>query len=178
MSILSAFPAPFLEGTSKQFEATLLASGWTKPEGEDYFIQIINVIGVTANSNGDLGLSQKASLDARNAARAAHLIVTDQGANTITIVADGSKPEVDIPIIVTIFPKGASAGDEIIALDTVNEHITDTNNPHQVRELPIFDPVADEGKVLAIVKGVPSWVKVGLDTDNDGYLDIALEGGN
>lgn len=172
MSILSTFPRPFLEGTSKQFNLTLLASGWQNQNGA--FIQTLAVPGITSLTNGELSLSHLASAEQRAQARGAQLAIINQQAGNITIVVDGEVPTIDIPVIVTVFPRAVAEGEGQTAIEIIEEHKI-TPNLH----LPAFDPVADEGKVLGIIDGALAWIKIGLDTDGQGYLEMTFEkGGN
>lgn len=171
MSILSTFPRPFLEGTSKQFTLTLLASGWQNQNGA--LTQTLAVPGITSLTNGDLSLSHLASVEQRAQARGAQLAIVNQQAGNITIVVDGEAPTIDIPVIVTIFPKAAAEGEGQFALEMIEEH-KNTPNLH----LLAFDPVADEGKILGIIDGALAWNKTGLDTDSQvDPLVMLTEGG-
>lgn len=55
------------------------------------------------NQNGVIDLAQSATAEQREAERNALLHITGQTLNTITITADGEKPSVDIPIVLTLF---------------------------------------------------------------------------
>lgn len=174
MSILSTFPRPFLEGTSKQFNLTLLASGWQNQNGA--FTQTLEVSGITSTTNGDLSLAHSASIEQRTQARAAQIAIVNQQVGKIIIVADGEIPTIDIPVTVTIFPRAAAEGEGQTAIEMVEEH-KNTIGLH----LPVFDPVADKGKVLGITNdGALAWIKIGLDTDSKGYLEMTFDakGGN
>ena len=155
MSILSTFPRPFLEGTSKQIEIILPASAWSGTEAP--YTQTIAVDGITPRSNGDLGLSQKANtIEIRNMARAAQITVASQSYGEMTIIADGEKPAADIPLVLTIFPKAVSEGDETA--------------------LPAYDPSADKNKILIVDKnGNLTWATIGLDTNGEQLLTITLD---
>lgn len=79
---------------------TLPAAGWTGTAAP--YSQTVNVTGLTAGGNGDIGLAQTATAAQRAAARDAMLCVTGQAAGALTTTADGDKPTVNIPVIVTI----------------------------------------------------------------------------
>ena len=75
---------------------TLLSTGWTGG------VQTVSITGVTAASNGTIGLPTTATAGQRTAARAAQLALTGQAAGAITVTADGTVPTIDIPIAVLV----------------------------------------------------------------------------
>ena len=78
---------------------SLTASGWSAGETPS---QEITVDGLTADHNGMIFVSNDATTDQREAARKAALSVVGQADGTLTIVADGDVPEIDIPVCVTL----------------------------------------------------------------------------
>lgn len=78
---------------------SLTASGWS---AGDMPSQEITVDGLTADHNGMIFVSNDATTDQREAARKAALSVVGQADGTLTIVADGDVPEIDIPVCVTL----------------------------------------------------------------------------
>lgn len=86
---------------SKSFSAILGAAIWS---GTGPYTQSIAVTGVsiTPDTNGIIGLEQKATAEQRAVARDAMLSITSQSAYALTITADGEKPTLDIPVTVTI----------------------------------------------------------------------------
>jgi hypothetical protein len=92
-----------LESKAEESEvktATLLATNWTGSSAP--YTQTVAITGITASSNGLVSLSQNTSLEEREAARNAMLSILNQDNNSVTIVADGDKPSIDIPITVVI----------------------------------------------------------------------------
>ena len=83
---------------SRSVSATLSTS-WS---GSGPYTQSVTVSGLTANTNGSIGLAASATAAQREAAREAMLAVTAQGTNSITVTADGDKPTVSLPVVVTI----------------------------------------------------------------------------
>lgn len=81
---------------SKSVNVTLAANGWSGNS------QTVSVTGVTASSNGQVGIAQTATAAQVRAASDASLRITGQAAGTITIVADGEVPDIDIPLTVII----------------------------------------------------------------------------
>lgn len=73
-------------------DATLSSSNWSSSS------QTVTITGLTATSNGIIGISSTATSTQRDAARKAVLSPTAQSTNSITITADGNVPSVDIPI--------------------------------------------------------------------------------
>ena len=94
--------ALFDDGTYKEINksiqvlATLSASAWS---GET---QTISVPDVKITSNGIVGLSITCTKEQRKQARSACLSIIEQRDGTITIVADGVVPTVNIPLSITI----------------------------------------------------------------------------
>ena len=94
--------ALFDDGTYKEINksiqvlATLSASAWS---GET---QTLSVPDVKITSNGIVGLSITCTKEQRKQARSACLSIIEQSEGTITIVADGVIPTVDIPLSITI----------------------------------------------------------------------------
>lgn len=78
---------------------SLTASGWSAGEAPS---QEITVDGLTADHNGMIFVSNDATTDQREAARKAALSVVGQVDGTLTIVADGDVPEIDIPVCITL----------------------------------------------------------------------------
>lgn len=81
---------------STAVSATLLSGGWSSGE------QTLQISGVTAESNGVIGLSQSVSDAEMEAAKNAELYVCGQGTGTITIAAYGETPTRDIPVVVIL----------------------------------------------------------------------------
>lgn len=81
---------------STAISATLTSSGWSSGR------QTVAVTGVTANSNGVVGLAQSITDAQMEAAKSSELYISEQGANTITITAFNGAPSVDIPIVVIL----------------------------------------------------------------------------
>lgn len=79
-------------------DAILLASAWAGVEAP--FTQVLLVEGLGANQNGRIGLSHSATAEQRGAAREALLAITDQGDGSLTVVADGEMPELDLPVTI------------------------------------------------------------------------------
>lgn len=87
---------PVNSGGSTAVSATLLSGGWSSGE------QTLQISGVTAESNGVIGLSQLVSDAEMEAAKNAELYVCGQGTGTITIAAYGETPTRDIPVVVIL----------------------------------------------------------------------------
>ena len=86
---------------SKSETATLLSSAWTGESAP--YTQTISVENLTAEQNGNISVSKSSSFEQRDAARAAMLSVVGQQNGSLTIAADGDKPEMDIPVDILLF---------------------------------------------------------------------------
>ena len=87
---------PVNSSGSTAVSATLLSGGWSSGE------QTLQISGVTAESNGVIGLSQSVSDAEMEAAKNAELYVCGQGTGAITIAAYGETPTRDIPVVVIL----------------------------------------------------------------------------
>lgn len=87
---------PVNSSGSTAVSATLLSGGWSSGE------QTLQISGVTAESNGVIGLSQSVSDAEMEAAKNAELYVCGQGTGTITIAAYGETPTRDIPVVIIL----------------------------------------------------------------------------
>lgn len=87
---------PVNSSGSTAVSATLLSGGWSSGE------QTLQISGVTAESNGVIGLSQSVSDAEMEAAKNAELYVCGQGTGTITIASYGETPTRDIPVVVIL----------------------------------------------------------------------------
>lgn len=89
---------PFVHDTSDVFQATLSASNWQEKK------QTVTVDGISGkDQNGTVGLSQAITDEQYLAAATAELRIADQQEKSLTIVCNGTVPEVDIPIIIILF---------------------------------------------------------------------------
>lgn len=86
---------------SKSETATLLSSAWAGESAP--YTQTISVENLTAEQNGNISVSKSSSFEQRDAARAAMLSVVGQQNGSLTIAADGDKPETDIPVDIILF---------------------------------------------------------------------------
>lgn len=86
---------------SKSETATLLSSAWTGESAP--YTQTISVENLTAEQNGNISVSKNSTFEQRKAARAAMLSVVGQQNGSLTIAADGDKPETDIPVDIILF---------------------------------------------------------------------------
>lgn len=86
---------------SKSETATLLSSAWTGESAP--YTQTISVENLTAEQNGNISVSKNSTFEQREAARAAMLSVVGQQNGSLTIAADGDKPETDIPVDIILF---------------------------------------------------------------------------
>jgi len=92
-------PAERLANATKERRSvtvTLQASAWS--DG----VQTMAVSGLAAAGNGIISVSPGATAVQRAAARSAMLSVTGQAAGELTIAADGTVPEIDIPVVVIL----------------------------------------------------------------------------
>lgn len=81
----------------KEVEVVLTVSGWS---GSGPYTQTVTVAGANEDSFGNVGLPESATKAQRDEARGSNLFVSDVGAGAITVTADGSKPTIDIPVLV------------------------------------------------------------------------------
>lgn len=87
---------PNTGGSSTAITATLKADGWSGGK------QTIVVEGVTADSNGVVGVTQSITDAEMEAAKKAELFVSEQGTGTLTVVLLGETPTCDIPVVVVL----------------------------------------------------------------------------
>lgn len=83
-------------GTSKTVTATLLAASWTGSSVPYTYTLAVN--GVTANSNQELLPALTITEEQLTALQAANIQDGGQAANSITLIAFGDKPTIDLPI--------------------------------------------------------------------------------
>lgn len=86
-------------GSRRDVNATLTAAGWSS---DTIPVQSITLTGITADTDGEICLPTAATAAQRAAAREAVMFISGQSANTLTIGCDGTKPTIDIPVVVTI----------------------------------------------------------------------------
>lgn len=84
-----------------ELTGTLLASGWGSGLYPP-FTQTLTINGISASTKGIVSLSQSATSAQYQITAKAMLRPSAQGTNTITIVAEGYKPTVDLPIVISI----------------------------------------------------------------------------
>ncbi len=90
---------PHIPPSSKSLDVILSSSGWSATAP---YTQTLSVDGVTSESNGYVGLSFAATAEQRRVAREGIISVYAQNEDSITVVADGYLPKVDIPVTVVI----------------------------------------------------------------------------
>ena len=90
----AADAATAISAYGTEVPVTLTAAGWTGAAAP--YAQTVAV----ANSYGDIGPANSATAAQRAAYRAALIAVTAQADGSVTLVADGDKPAVDIPAVV------------------------------------------------------------------------------
>lgn len=83
-----------------QIIITIPSANWTGSSAP--YTATITVEGITATSKGDIALSNEADAEEREAARNAMISVVGLDEDEITLVADGEKPTIDIPAVVTV----------------------------------------------------------------------------
>lgn len=88
----------FTSSYETSITGTLASASWSGSAAP--YTQSVTISGMTSTANGSIGIAQSATAEQRAAAVAAQLSITSQGTNTVTITADGTKPTVDIPIVV------------------------------------------------------------------------------
>jgi len=76
---------------------TLTAAGWSGGQ------QTVSVSGVTADTNGIVGLPQNYTVAQYEAVIAAGILVSGQAEGTVTFAVNGDVPQIDIPVVVILF---------------------------------------------------------------------------
>lgn len=94
----AADAATAISAYGTEVPVTLTAEGWTGAAAP--YAQTVAVAGLLANSYGDIGPANSATAAQRAAYRSALIAVTAQADGSVTLVADGDKPAVDIPAVV------------------------------------------------------------------------------
>lgn len=82
--------------SSTAVTTTLLASGWSGGQ------QTLTIDGVTANSNGIIGVAHDITDDEMEAVKNAELYICAQGDATLTVAVLGETPTYDIPVVVIL----------------------------------------------------------------------------
>lgn len=85
--------------TSYVLSGTLSASAWSSSAP---YSQVLTIQGITANTNGVIGLADTATKTQYEIASVANLRKIAQSTNTVTIMAYGEKPTIDIPIEIIV----------------------------------------------------------------------------
>lgn len=83
---------------SKAINATLPMSGWT--DGSAPYSQVLIISGLKASQNGIISVSQNITSQQMEVVCAAGLNISSQSDGTITIVANGDRPTMDIPVTI------------------------------------------------------------------------------
>ncbi|HOR12276.1 MAG TPA: hypothetical protein PKX46_00010 [Clostridia bacterium] len=91
---ISAAPA------ATELTGTLNKDNWTGSAAP--YTQAVSIAGIKATTKGVVGLPENATATQREEARAAMMHLTAVAANSVTITADGTKPENNIPIKVLV----------------------------------------------------------------------------
>lgn len=86
--------------SSVSIELVLAADAWVENDG--CYEQELTVDGLTAEHNGNIGISLSATAVERAVAREALMALTGQEDGLLTVTADGKLPEIDIPVTVTM----------------------------------------------------------------------------
>lgn len=94
----AADAATAISAYGTEVPVTLTAAGWIGAAAP--YAQTVAVAGLLANSYGDIGPANSATAAQRAAYRSALIAVTAQADGSVTLVADGDKPAVDIPAVV------------------------------------------------------------------------------
>lgn len=94
----AADAAEAISAYGTEVPVTLTAAGWTGAAAP--YAQTVAVAGLLANSYGDIGPANSATAAQRAAYRSALIAVTAQADGSVTLVADGDKPAVDITAVV------------------------------------------------------------------------------
>lgn len=94
----AADAAEAISAYGTEVQVSITATGWTGSAAP--YTQTVAVAGLLANSYGDIGPANSATAAQRAAYRAALIAVTAQADGSVTLVADGDKPAVDIPAVV------------------------------------------------------------------------------
>lgn len=85
--------------TSKSVDVTLVASSWS---GTNPSTLTVTVPDLGAAQNGTIGVAKGATQAQRKAAAAAQIGIQSQAAGSLTLVADGAKPSINIPATVIL----------------------------------------------------------------------------
>ena len=80
--------------------AKATAAGWTGEAAP--YTQVIAVAGMTQACSAVVGLADTATQEQRKACREGMISPVGQAAGSVTLVADGRKPEADLPVVVMI----------------------------------------------------------------------------
>lgn len=83
-------------GGSSAVYSTLLASGWENSQ------QTISVAGVTAETNGVIGVTHDITDEQLTACSTAGLYICGQGNDYLTIALNGDTPACDIPVVIIL----------------------------------------------------------------------------
>lgn len=146
----------------KEVEAILFASGWS---GSGPYTQTVSISGANEDSFGNVGLPESATKAQRDEARGSNLFVSDVGAGTITVTADGSKPTIDIPILVQFGQViNGSVGDVPSGGISITLDTTLSKSGYAADAKAV-------GDALAKFKGVPT-----VTTANNGQFLRVVEG--
>lgn len=94
----AADAAEAISAYGTEVQVSITATGWTGSAAP--YTQTVAVAGLLANSYGDIGPANSATAAQRAAYRSALIAVTAQADGSVTLVADGDKPAVDIPAVV------------------------------------------------------------------------------
>lgn len=90
---------------TQELTATLTAANWTGASAP--FTQSISMPGVVGpgpnESKGKLSLARGTTAAQRAAASKAKMDVLEQGTDTVTVVADGTRPTIDLPVVLHIW---------------------------------------------------------------------------
>lgn len=84
---------------SRSVDVTLLASSWSSANPPTL---MVTVSGLGAAQNGTIGIAKGATQAQRKAAAAAQIGIQSQAAGSLTLVADGTKPSINIPATVIL----------------------------------------------------------------------------